>query len=110
MQRARLPIVQYCLGLKRAASQNSEDPFQPLDDEMRIKLTAMDRLRAMGEDDWAKVDACGKRVQAAGGLVAIDPVGSPLFVAIPQGQTDFLWSSTGTDPNGRDTIKPDPFY
>jgi hypothetical protein len=72
---APLPIVQYCLGLKRTASQTTEDPFQPQVDEMRIKLAAMDRLRAMGADDWAKVDACGKRVEAAGGLVAIDPVG-----------------------------------
>jgi hypothetical protein len=72
---ARLPIVQYCLGLKRTASQNSEDPFQPQDDEMRIKREAMDRLRAMLTDDWAKVSACGKRVEAAGGLAAIDPVG-----------------------------------
>jgi hypothetical protein len=71
---ARLPIVQYCLGLKRTASQNSEDPFQPLDDQMRIELAAMDRLRGMGADDWANVGACGKRVEAAGGLVAIDPV------------------------------------
>ena len=35
----------------------------------------MDRLRAMGADDWAKVGACERRVGAAGGLVAIDPVG-----------------------------------
>lgn len=72
---APLPIVQHCLGLKRIASQNSEDPFQPLDDEMRIKQAAMDRLRAMDGDDWAKVGACGKRVEAAGGLAAIDPLG-----------------------------------
>jgi hypothetical protein len=25
-------------------------------------LSAMDRLRAMGADDWAQVGACGKRV------------------------------------------------
>lgn len=72
---ARLPIVQHCLGLKRTASQNSQDPFQPLDDEIRIELAARDRLRAMGTDEWAKVSACGKRVEAADGLVALDPVG-----------------------------------
>ncbi len=69
------PVVQYCLGLKRTASQNSKDPFQPINDEILIEAAAGERLRAMGADDWAKVGACEKRVEAAGGLVAIDPVG-----------------------------------
>jgi hypothetical protein len=72
---ARLPIVQYCLGLKRAATKNPNDPFAPGIDDMDRELEAMRRLREMGADDWAKVGACGKRVEAAGGLVAIDPVG-----------------------------------
>jgi hypothetical protein len=42
---------------------------------MRIKREAMDRLRAMGTDYRAKLSACGKRVEAAGGLAAVDPAG-----------------------------------
>ena len=72
---ARLPIVQHCLGLKRAATKNPNDPFEDSIDDMRREQEAMSRLREMGADDWAKVGACGKRVEAAGGLVAIDPVG-----------------------------------
>jgi hypothetical protein len=70
------PIVQYCLGLKRAALKNNpKDPFEGLDDDLRVYGEAMSRLREMGADDWAKVGACEKHVEAAGGLVAIDPVG-----------------------------------
>ena len=72
---AELPIVQHCLGLKRAASKNMKSPFDAIDDDLRVYGEAVGRLRDMGADDWAKVGACEKRVEAAGGLVAIDPVG-----------------------------------
>ena len=72
---ANSPIIHHCLGLKRTASQNPKDPFEGIDDDLRVHGEAMDRLRAMGADDWANVGACAKRVRAAGGLVAIDPVG-----------------------------------
>ncbi len=69
------PIVQYCLGLKRAAFKNLKSPFDAINDEILIEAAAGERLRAMGGDDLAKVGACEKRVEVAGGLVAIDPVG-----------------------------------
>ena len=74
---AGLPIIQYCLGLNRTASQNALDDIF---DEDRIVTAAMGRLRGMGAVDWANVGACAKRVAAAGGLYATDPAGELLRV------------------------------
>jgi hypothetical protein len=71
---ANLPVIQYCMGLKRTAPKNPNDPFEGVDDNVRRENEARLRLKNMETAGWEELNACAARVRSAGGLVFLDPV------------------------------------